>query len=123
MKRRKILLSLGLCLVLLLTFSSSAFAAGIVGDEVETTGATGIVTGSNVNLRSGPGLNYSSVEYDELLAKYDTFNVIGFTYNGSGELWYSVEMTSGNLSGRVGYIRSDMVYIYNGSEAIDFPSA
>ena len=54
----------------------------------------GTVTGSKVNLRSGPGTTYSSIDQ---LSLGETAYIIGFN-----KQWYKV--THGNL---VGYIRSD----------------
>ena len=79
------------------TLSSSYIAAQAT--------VTGMVIGTNVNLRSGPGTNYSSygqVNYG------DTLEVL-LVYDGSADVWAKVRMTSGPHKGEVGCIDHDYI--------------
>lgn len=63
------------------------------------------INADSVNLRSGPGTSYSS---GGQVNKNDTLilsPVDGtFVYYGDGYKWYRVTMTSGQCSGRCGYV-------------------
>lgn len=63
-----------------------------------------VITGSSVNLRSGPGTGYSS---KGLLSKgTNTFFYCYKTY-GSDWAWSYVKVTSGTHTGTKGWVRAD----------------
>lgn len=105
MNKVKKLVSLLLCLAMIFALSVTAFA-NYDTDAVEanearatiTVGGDGFVTGTGVNLRSGPGTNY---------ATYGTvYKPDAFTVDAIYSSWYKVTMKDGGLSGTTGYISS-----------------
>lgn len=112
MKKR--LLAFIVVLILLVgVFPASAFAAEGDNGSIALPDYVTIyyITGSNVNLRSGPGTSYSSggyVQYGDTLDFVYNYNG-SFTYQGEGYWWYHVLMTSGENSGNRGYVVSDYV--------------
>lgn len=63
MNKAKKIVSFALCLVMILALSVTAFADGGIAPMANRNDATHYIAGSNVNLRSGPGLDYSSGGY------------------------------------------------------------
>ena len=70
-------------------------------------GATGTITGTNVNLRKKAG---TSADIIGMVQRNDSF-----TYNSSASAnsmtWYKVKMTSGSLKGKTGYVASQFTAI------------
>lgn len=93
---------------LVLAFSLSMFLftlfAGI-GDAYPTK--EGVLTGTNVNVRSGPGTEYGSVVK---VSTGQKVTITGEAASTSGSLWYQVQFT---LNGKSysGYIYSTYIYI------------
>lgn len=107
MNRLKVLTFM-LCMCAVFTNTTSAFASQPEADLSNTTqkdipvvaSYEGYVIGNNVNIRSGPGTNYSS--YGQV-NKGDTFEFISLVADNN-PTWVKVKMTSGNQKGTIGYI-------------------
>jgi hypothetical protein len=69
-----------------------------IGDGGTTAAGSCTVTGSNVNLRSGPGTNFDRVG---VLAAGTTMNVVGQATGADGFVWFNLD--NGN------WVRSDVV--------------
>ncbi len=83
---------LSLILAMLLVLPGTAFAA------------SGVITGDMVNLRTGPGLGYSRIQY--------LYKGNPVTVNGETNGWVSV-----SYNGKEGYVYSDYVSITSSSSA------
>lgn len=105
---------------LVLAFSLSLYLFAIftgVGNAYATK--EGILTGTNVNVRSGPGTEYGSI------AKVSTgqkVTIIGEATSTSGSLWYQVQFTL-NGNNYAGYIYATYVSITSTSIEDVPPSA
>lgn len=71
----------------------------------EFTSDVGILTGSDVRMRSEPNTNCTIVATTK---KYDAVKVLGSTSSG-GYTWYNV-----SYGGKTGYIRGDFLSVYSG---------
>lgn len=71
----------------------------------EFTGSVGVLTGSDVRMRSEPNTNCSVVATTR---KYDAVQILGSVSSG-GYTWYNV-----SWGGKTGYIRGDFVSVYSG---------
>lgn len=93
---------------LVLAFSLSVYLFAIFAD-VGNAYATkeGILTGTNVNVRSGPGTEYGKVA---VVTKGQKVTIVGEATSTSGSLWYQVQFT---MSGKsyAGYIYATYVSI------------
>lgn len=86
-----------LVILIIFTLSFSVYAASDFYKS-ENQRRTGYITGSNVNLRSGPGTNYPS---GGLVQYGDTFTTDGRIINN---YWRYCHMTSGSNYGNNGYV-------------------
>lgn len=91
------------CLCLILIVALGASAAFAANDTPTPARATWQIVGTNVNLRSGPGTNYSSAG---LVQNGDTFVNGGITAGADGNNWRYCSMTSGLHAGENGYVAS-----------------
>lgn len=64
------------------------------------------VNASSLNVRSGPGTDYSQVTR---LTKGTSVTVIGESNGGDGKLWYQIRFTGSNGSGSTGYVLSTYI--------------
>ena len=71
----------------------------------EFTSDVGVLTGSDVRMRSEPNTNCTVVATTR---KYDAVKVLGSTSSG-GYTWYNV-----SYGGKTGYIRGDLLSVYSG---------
>ncbi len=81
--------------------------SGSSGSSGSTSPLYDYVNGDSVNMRSGPGTDYSKV------GSYNTgtsVEILDTVTNSAGETWYQVEILS---SGATGYIRSDFITVIN----------
>ena len=93
---------------LVLAFSLSLYLFALFAD-VGNAYATkeGILTGTNVNVRSGPGTEYGKIA---VVSKGQKVSIVGESISTEGSLWYQVQFT---LSGKsyAGYIYAAYVSI------------
>lgn len=96
---------LSLFLSFLLILSAFAFTAVAEGES-----RAGIVTGTGVNVRSGPGKNHSSIGIQ--LSTGHAVTVLGEEADSEGREipWYHISFSKGGAD-RTGYMRSDYVRI------------
>jgi|AKZA01.1.fsa_nt_gi hypothetical protein len=73
-------------------------------DGIETR-APGQVIVDTAHLRSGPGTNYVSLGH---VHRGDVFNTNWWEIGADGHIWLNVRMTSGQNSGRTGWIRANL---------------
>lgn len=92
-----------LCSVLLLALSVTAFAANDQAVNPSNVTATWHIVGSNVNLRSGAGPEFSSAGY---VQNGNTFINGGLYLGTDGNYWRYCSMTSGPHDGENGYVAS-----------------
>ena len=105
MKNIKKIVSFVLCLSLVFALSVTAFADDGIAPMANRADATHYIEGYNVNLRSGPGTNYSS---GGLLQRYDechyTPDSEGRTVVVNGNItWGHIYMDYGTNVDKAGY--------------------
>lgn len=109
MKKFRTIVSL-ICMSIFLTIPVTAFAAKPVNAPVKSVSTnaiyTGFITEDNVNLRNSSGVSLGQVNYG------DTFKIntstSGRYFNG---IYYRlVTMTSGQNSGRSGWVADEYIY-------------
>ena len=68
----------------------------------------GTITGNDVNVRKGPGIDYKSLG---VFFKGDKVRIIDSNRNSVNETWYKIEFDNPTFGLIVGWVRSDFIYI------------
>lgn len=105
MNKTKKIVSFMLCMIIILAMSVTAFADGGIAPMANRNDATHYIAGSNVNLRSGPGLSYSS---GGLLQWYDECHYTPDSQGrtmvvNDGITWGHIYMDYGSNVDKAGY--------------------
>ena len=68
----------------------------------------GTITGDDVNVRKGPGIDYKSLGF---FYKGDKVRVVDSNRNSVNETWYKIEFDNPTAGLIVGWVRSDFVKV------------
>ncbi len=107
MKRRRIKQGLALVMALFLAITPLwGSDSGVVLISFAEPGRTARVNATTLNVRTGPGTNYSA---SGKLTNGKSVTVLSETTGSDGKLWYQISFVGSNGASATGYVRSDYI--------------
>ena len=88
--------------------TSNSFKATPSPSDKAFKKTVGTITGDDVNVRKGPGVNYKSLGF---FYKGDKVRVVDSNRNSVNETWYKIEFDNPTAGLIVGWVRSDFVKV------------
>ena len=70
--------------------------------------AVGTITGNDVNVRTGPGVNYKSLG---VFFKGDIVRIVETARNSNNEIWHKIEYDNPKVGLITGWVRTDFIVI------------
>ena len=87
---------------------NSSLPTNTVNSTVSKAKTVGTITGNDVNVRKGPGVDYKSLG---VFFKGDKVRIINSSRNSLNETWYKIEFDNPTAGLIVGWVRSDFINI------------